>query len=206
MNVVENGAMTNDVGRLSKAVADGRKDGLLIDCARLVATHYGKMVEHFSTQEGRPIAAHNNKTLFLEGLDYWCRAIFTGQNGRSGTTEDPKEVILAIMEPWYEAMEQDDPAKFKMSRRIAVPAYVGSQQDAIGAELGMLACLDVTPIQLRYGVNGVRIGSSVSDVQGKVWGRVQADGKWYDTDPMEAGFGLGNFVQHDRYEDVEIPL
>lgn len=199
MNVVPETMMSDPaVGRLSKAVADGRKDGLLIDCARLVATHYGKMVEHFSTAEGSPIAAHNNKTLFLEGLDYWCRSLFTGQTGRSGSTEDPKDLILRVMEPWYEAMEQEDPSKYKMGRRLALPTYAGSPEDVIAVELGMLACLDVTPIQLRYGIE--------DGTPRRVWGRVQADGKWYDTDPTEGGFGLGNFVEHQNYQDVDIPL
>jgi len=153
VNVVQVDAMKdNGAGRLSKAVADGRKDGLLIDSARLIATHYGKMVEHFSAAEGRPMSAHNNKTLFLEGLDFWCRSIFTGQNGRSGSTEDPKQVILAAMTPWYEAMELEDPSKYRMGRKPALPLYVGSQEDVVAVELGMLACLDVGSVALRYGM------------------------------------------------------
>jgi hypothetical protein len=187
-----------DVGRLSKAVADGRKDGLLIDCSRLLASHYGKLVEYVSANEGRPIAVHNNKTLFLEGIDYWCRSLFSGRDGRVGSTEDPKELIMSVMEPWYEAMELDDPSKYKIGRRAPLPLYVGSPEDVVAVELGMVACLDVTPVHLRYGMNG--------DVPQRVWGRVMADGKWYDTDPNEAGLSLGQFVEHPDYQDVEIPL
>jgi hypothetical protein len=188
----------NNVGRLTKAVADGRKDGLYIDCARLVACHYGKMVEYISASEGRPIAVHNNKTLFLEGVDYWCRSLFTGQNGRVGTTEDPKDLIMRVMEPWYEAMELDDPSKYKMGRQAPLPLYTGSGSDVIAAELGLIACLDVTPIHLRYGMDG--------DLPQRVWGRVQADGKWYDTDPSDARFTLGQYMEYPKYMDVEIPL
>lgn len=187
-----------NVGRLSQAVADGRKDGLLIDCSRLLASHYGKMVEYISASEGSPISAHNNKTLFLEGIDYWCRKLFNGRDGRAGATEDPKELIMQLMEPWYEAMELDDPSKYKMGRRAPLPLYTGSPEDVLAAELGMVACLDVSPVALRYGMNG--------DAPQRVWGRVQADGKWYDTDPNEASFALGQFVEHPGYKDVEIPL
>jgi hypothetical protein len=199
VNAVEEKSMADPgVGRLQKAVADGRKDGLLIDCARLVGVHYGKMVEHFSAAEGSPISGHNNKTLFLEGLDYWCRSLFTGQAGRVGTTEDAKEMILRVMEPWYEAMELDDPSQYKMGRRAPLPVYVGSPEDVIAVELGLAACLDVGPTVLRYGLDG--------DVARRVWGRVKADGKWYDTDPTEAGFSLGNYVEYPKYMDVEVPL
>lgn len=186
------------IGRLQKAVADGRKDGLLIDCGRLIGIHYGKIVEHFSAAEGRPISAHNNKTLFLEGIDYWCRSLFTGQNGRRGTTEDAKEMILRVMEPWYEAMELEDPSQYKMGRRDPLPLYTGTPEDVIAVELGMAACLDIAPMSLRYGMDG--------NEPKRVWGRVQADGKWYDTDPTEPGFSLGNYVEYPEYTDVEIPL
>lgn len=198
MSAVLETPMDTGVGKLAKAVADGRKDGLLIDCSRLIGIHYGKMVEHFSAAEGRPVTAHNNKTLFLEAIDYWCRSLFTGQQGRAGTTEDPKDLILSVMEPWYEAMELDDPSKYKMGRRAPLPLYVGRPEDVVAVELGLAACLDVAPIQLRYGIEGGH--------PRRVWGRVQADGKWYDTDPNEPGFSLGNFVEHSKYEDVEIPL
>jgi hypothetical protein len=190
--------VNKDVGRLSKAVADGRKDGLLIDCSRLLASHYGKMVEYISKAEGSPITAHNNKTLFLEGIDYWCRALFSGRDGRSGSTEDPKELVMQLMEPWYEAMELDDPSKYKLGRRAPLPLYTGAPEDVVAVELGMVACLDVAPIALRYGMNG--------DVAQRVWGRVQADGKWYDTDPNEGSYALGQFMEHPDYKDVEIPL
>lgn len=194
------------VGRLTKAVADGRKDGLLIDCSRLIGTHYGKMVEHFSKKEGSPVAVHNNKTLFLEGIDLWCRSLFTGTAGRVGNAEDPKDLILSVMEPWYEAMELDDPAKYKMGRRAPLPLYVGAPEDVVAVELGLAACLDVTPINLRYGMGAAGMNGMHGDVPQRVWGRVKADGNWYDTDPNEATFTLGNFMEYPQYKDVEIQL
>lgn len=187
-----------NVKRLAKAVADGRKDGLLIDCSRLLAAHYGKMVEHFSGAEGSPVAVHNNKTLFLEGLDLWCRKIFTGREGRVGTTEDAKEIVLMVMEPWYEAMEQDDPSQYKIGRPRPLPAYTGSPEDVIAVELGLAACLDVAPINLRYGLTG--------DRPERVWGRVKADGNWYDTDPNDARLTLGQYLEYPSYEELEVPL
>lgn len=187
-----------NVKRLAKAVGDGRKDGLLIDCSRLLASNYGKMVEHFSGAEGNPVAVHNNKTLFLEGIDLWCRKMFTGQAGRVGTTEDPKEIVLAVMEPWYEAMELNDPSQYKLGRRRPLPAYTGTHEDALAVELGLAACLDVAPINLRYGL--------VGDRAERVWGRVKADGNWYDTDPNDARLTLGQYQEFESYEELEVPL
>ncbi len=190
-----------DVKRMAQAVADGRKDGLVIDVSRLLGVHYGKMVEYFSAMESRPLSAHNNKTLFLEGIDLWCRAVFAPRNA-SSKTSDPKVVLEAAMQPWYEAMALDDPSKFRMGRAPSIPAYEGDPADALCLELGLCACLDVTPIRLKFG--GYKDGDS--ETYERVWGLVKADGNWYDTDPTDPALVLGQHAEFPHYKEVEVPL
>lgn len=199
MNAVKTSGL--NVNRMAKAIGDGRKDGLLIDCARLLGTHYGKMVEHFSAREGQPLSAHNNKTLFLEGIDLWCRSVFTNKKG-STKTSDPREVVEAAMTPWYEAMSLDNPGKYRMGRLPAIPVYVGDPSDALCLELGLCACLDVTPIRLKLG--GYKNGDN--EVFEHVWGIVQADGNWYDTDPTDAELVMGQAREYPHYKELEVPL
>jgi hypothetical protein len=191
-----------DFGRMAKAVADARKDGLLVDFSRLICVHYARMVEHVSGLNGNRVASHNNKTLFLEAIDLWCRARLSGMPmglGRrgpaSGSTEDPAEVVEHAMRPYYEAMAMDDPSRYRIGRREPPPLYTGSPIDALCLELGLCACLDVTPIHFKV---GLRDGKPE-----RVWGRVQADEKWYDTDPSEPDFVLGDHAKYPEYQEME---
>ena len=111
-----------DYKGLAACIAAGRKDELVIDFARLLSAHYGKMVEHFSSGG---VVAHNNKTLFLEAADVWSRKNFAPVALRNGMgfmrneaygeeTEDPRDVIDYYMTPWYESLKLDDPALYRM--------------------------------------------------------------------------------------------
>lgn len=206
-------AVRFDYGRMAKIVQDARKNGIMIDFSRLICAHFGKLVEWWSAYEGRPVSAHNNKTLFLEAIDIWCRSRLcapdqtNGSNGSMGFraaeqngswTRDPKDVIEHAMEPWYEAMALDDPSKYRMTRRSAPPAYAGSHEDAIATALGLCACLEVQPLQFRVGMK--------NGEPAHIWGRIQADRKWYDMDLSRPDFKLGDYMNFDSYEEVEIPL
>jgi hypothetical protein len=190
--------MPTGIRRLAEKIANGRKDAVLVDCARLVGVHYGKMVEHFSSLEGHPVSAHNNKTLFLEGLDLWCRWLFSAPRESRGSTEDPREVVAHVMRPWYEALETDDPAAYRMPAQPPPPAYKGSPEDATCVALALNAGLDITPIRLVF---GLKDGEPV-----RTWGKVQADGQWYDTDVNDPSLALGEKVEHEDYKEVEVPL
>lgn len=200
MNVMETPRMmTFDVGRMAEAVADARKDGLVLDCARLVCVHYSRMVEHFAALEGRPVSSHNNKTLMLEGADIWCRAWFSDTpRAGAGRTSDPYEIITHVMRPWYEALSLDDPSRYRMSHMSPPPIYTGSPEDATCVMLGMCACLDVGAIRIKLGNRGGE--------PRRAWGKVQADGKWYDSDVNDAGLVLGEHGKFDSYEEIEVPL
>lgn len=194
-------AVAFDVGRMVKTVEETRKDALSVDFARLIGTHFARMVEHFSKLEGRPVSSHNNKTLFLEGIDIWCRR----KLGCSGVaapgqpwTEDPKDVIRAVMRPWYEAMDLDDPSKYRMGARAVCPAYVGRHEDATAYFLGLCSCLEVGPVALRFGKGGNTLEH--------VWAKVQADNRWYESDLSNPEFKLGDHYEFPDYEEVEIPL
>lgn len=185
-----------DTARMADTIVQARKDPLMIDMARLVAVHYGKMVEHFAEREGSPISAHNNKTLFLEGLDMWCRARFNPRNA-ARATEDPREIIAQAMNPVYEALSLENPATYR-GRSGELPAYAGSPDDATATMLGLCATLDISPIRIRLGLqDGVPV---------RAWGRVYADGKWYDSDINDPALALGEAREFSDYDELEVPL
>lgn len=186
-----------DYGRLAQMVQDSRKDGMLIDFGRNICAHFQEMVKYWSAQEGRPVSGHNNKTLFLEAVDIWCRKRFCNSGG-STWTSNPKDVIEFTMKPYYEAMALDDPSRFKMGRPGKPPSYVGTHEDAIAIALGLCACLEVQPLQFRLGIN--------NGTPEHIWGRAHADGKWYDMDFSRPEFKLGDYLEFQDYEEVEIPL
>lgn len=186
------------VERMVGIVRDSRKDHLMIDFARQVATRFADMVEHFSRLEGHPESGHNNKTLFAEAIDIWFRAHFSeGADLRGPTTKDPREVIAHVMTPWYEAMALEDPSEYR-PRLTPPPVFVGDYADVVALELGACACLEIQPLQFRFGMEGGE--------PAHVWGRIHADGKWYDSDISRPDFKLGDRMKFEAVEDVEIPL
>ena len=193
------GRVRFDYGRMAQQVGDARKNGVCIDFSRIICAQFGKMVEHWSAREGKPVSAHNNKTLFLEAIDIWCRRRLSDQGEPKGAwTSNPMDVIEHAMKPFYAAMALDDPSRYKMGRPPAPPAYVGTHEDAIATALGLCACLEIQPLQFRLGIN---------DGQPEhIWGRVHADGKWYDVDLSRPEFKLGDHMSFQEYEEVEIPL
>jgi len=186
-----------DTARMAEAIVQARKDPLLIDFARLIAVHYGKMVEHFSGIEDRPVSAHNNKTLFLEGIDMWCRARFSPR-AAARTTENPRDIVEYAMGPVYEALSLEAPETYRGGSRAEPPAYEGNPDDATALMLGLCATLDISPIRIRL---GVREGQAV-----RAWGKVYADGKWYDTDINDPTLALGEAQEFEGYEELEVPL
>jgi hypothetical protein len=184
------------VERMVKTAQDCRKDEVMIDFSRQIATRFAEMVEHFSKIQGYPVSAHNNKTLFLEGIDIWFRKNFQN-NGSAPVTRDAKDVIVHAMAPWYQAMRLDDPSKYRGSI-TPPPCFTGDYVEVVALMLGCCACLEIQPLQFRFGTeDGVPL---------HVWARVHADGKWYDSDVMEPTFKLGDVPKFQKYEDVEIPL
>jgi hypothetical protein len=197
------------IGRMVKYVQDARKDPLVIDTARLAAVHYAKFVEEMSAREGNPISAHNNKTIMLEGIDIWCRHHFCYVNDPPNIeviqtprrmvkmTKVAREVLEHIMEPFYAAMEEVDPAFYRGSYSPP-PAFIGDCDEPVALMLAMCCCLDITPVRFRFGGNEGTLHH--------VWGRVFADGNWYDSDLTEPGYKLGDVSTFEAYEEVEVPL
>lgn len=198
-----------EIGRMVKYVQEGRKDPLMIDTARMIASNYGDFVAEMGAREGREIPVHNNKTLYVEGIDLWCRQYFTYvndppnievvQTGRRMVKETKigRDVVAAIMEPFYRAMEEADPS-FDRSSYTPVPKFIGDCDEAAVIFCTLCACLDISPVQFRFGGNDGTLHH--------VWSRVQADGQWYDSDLTEPGYRLGDFSRFTSYESVEIPL
>ncbi len=185
------------VERMVQAVQDCRKDEVMIDFSRQIGTRFAAMVEHFSALEGDAVPAHNNKTLFLEGIDIWFRASFPLNDGAGQKTSNAREVIVHTMRPWYEAMALDDPSKYR-ARLTPPPSYVGDPVDPVALMLGACACLEIQPLQFHFGMEG--------GVPVHVWARVYADGKWYDSDVMDPSLKLGKIPKYQQYEEVDIPL
>jgi hypothetical protein len=190
-------------------VAEARKDPVVIDCARIAASQWGKMVEQLSAQEGRPVDAHNNKTIALEGIDIFCRAHFCYQNDPTNaeliqtprrmvkTTRVPREVLEHIMEPFYKALEMNDPAFYRGSFPPA-PMFIGDCDEAAAMVCAMAAALEIDPVAFRFGGN--------DETLHHVWAYVNADGNWYDSDITEPNFRLGDHSPFDHYETYEVPL
>lgn len=194
-------AIAFDMGRMTKMVEETRKDALSLDFARIIGTQFARMVEKFSTVEGQPVPAHNNKTLFLEAIDIWCRRKL-GCAGQAAPgqpwTEDPKDVVRAVMRPWYEAMDLEDPSRYRMGAPPPCPVYVGRHEDATAYFLGLCSCLEVGPVALKFG--------KTDGVYEHVWGKVMADRRWYESDLSNPDFKLGDHFEFADYEEVEIPL
>ena len=190
-----------DYRRLAECIAAGRKDEVVIDFGRLLSAHYGKLVEHVSEKDGSPISSHNNKTLFLEAIDITCRKLYgegSGNGYRGRPTEDPKEVIKHLIKPWYEALNLDDPSKYRMRDMGPAPAYIGTPEDATCMMLSLCAGVDITPLNLRWGMKDGQ--------PARVWGRVKADGNWYDSDINDPNLVLGDYFEFDDYDEAEVPL
>lgn len=191
-----------DYERLAECIADGRKDEVVIDFARLLSAHYGRMVKHFSSGSVDP---HNNKTLFLEAADIWCRRVLApvrdraamGQS-RGRTVTDPKEIIEHYLTPWYEALKLEDPSRYRMRDMGPAPVYAGTEDDATCLMLSICASVDVTPIRFKVGKNGGKVA--------RTWGKVHADGNWYDSDVNDPLLVLGEHHEFEDYDEVEVPL
>lgn len=114
-----------EIGRMAKYVSEARRDPVVIDAAKLAASQWGRIVAQISEQEGRPIDVHNNKTIALEGIDIWCRNNFVYQNDPAGIellqtprrmikmTKMSREVLAHFMEPFYKALEMEDPSFYR---------------------------------------------------------------------------------------------
>ncbi len=202
------GGIRFEVGRMAQFVSEARGDAVVIDCARLAASHWGRMVEEMSAREGNPVSAHNSKAIALEGIDLWCRAHSYYQN--DGTNVEviqtpkrminmgraPKEVLRAFIEPFYRAFEKNEPD----IRRIynPTPMYIGDCDESATIVCAMAAAIDITPVTFRFGGSGGTLHH--------VWARIHADDEWYDSDITEPDFGLGDVSPFDHYESYEIPL
>jgi hypothetical protein len=203
-----------EIGRMVKYVQDARKDPLLIDTARLICSQYGRFIKAASEAEGHPIDVHNNKTIFAEGLDLWCRDHFCYINDPPNIeviqtprrmikqTRIPREVIEQIMGPFYKALAENDPALAKkvMSGKgnQIVPVFTGDCDEAATAVLSLAACADLGPLRFRFGGHDGTLHH--------VWARMYADGDWYDSDITEPSYRLGDHSEFEAYEEVEIPL
>lgn len=201
-----------EIGRMIKYVQDARKDPLMIDTARVICTQFGKFVEQVSQAEGRGVDVHNNKTLYIEALDIWCRDHFCYLNDPPNVeviqtprrmvkqTRIPREVIEHIMAPFYRAMEEADPAMAKhiLGQYEAPPIFSGDCDEAASVIMALAACVDVGPLRFRFGGNDGTLHH--------VWARAYADGKWYDSDITEPTYRLGDHSKFEAYEEVEIPL
>lgn len=194
-----------DLNRMTDRVLDARTDHIYFDFSRIIGPQYAKIVEKVSTDEGNRIAAHNNKTLFLEAIDLWCRRRLGAdqpQNAGAKKIEEPREAIVYAMDQWYKALELENPSDYKLSRQGPPPVYVGDDVDAVATLMGLAACLDITPLRFVFGGRKV---DGKEDYQ-RVWARIKADGNWYDSDIMTPGAVLGDRPDFPHYKEVEVPL
>lgn len=198
-----------EIGRMAKYVSEARRDPVVIDAARMAASHWGRIVAQISEQEGRPIDVHNNKTIALEGIDIWCRNNFVYQNDPAGIellqtprrmikmTKMSREVLAHFMEPFYKALEIEDPGLYRGKIETA-PVCSGDCDEACLLICSMAASIDITPVSFSFGGGGGTLHHT--------WARVQADGTWYDSDITEPTFRLGDKSIFDHEEEYIVPL
>lgn len=198
-----------EIGRMAKYVAEARRDPVVIDAARQAASQWAKIVERLSEQEGNPINVHNNKTIALEGIDVWCRNHCVYQSDPAGieliqparrmikTAQLPRAVLEPFMEPFYRALERDDPA---FNRASMPPAQVCSTDcdECSILVCSMAAAIDITPVAFAFGGDGGTLHHT--------WARVMADGVWYDSDITEPSYQLGEKSGFDHEEEYVVPL
>jgi len=194
--------MKIDPALMVQKVQKARSDALMIDFSRLICAHFGKMVQYFSALEGSPVSAHNNKTLFVEGIDVWCRRTLSQGSeaslGYAGSQSDPREIAAFVMGPYYESMALEDPSTYRFRNPGPPPPYAGSVADATTFQLGLAACLEIYPLRIVAGVDDGKIVH--------VWGKLKADGKWYDSDISSPRLRLGDRGEYPSYEEIEVPL
>lgn len=198
-----------EVGRMAQYVQEARSDKVVIDCARMVAAQWGRMVEDLSAREGNPISAHNSKVIALEGIDLWCRAHFGFQEDGANVEviQTPsrmirtiglgREVLERFMEPFYQALERSD-GSFDRKAHRPVQVVAGDCDEASTLVCAMAAAINITPVAFRFGGTGGTLHH--------VWARAFADGEWYDSDVTEPEFKLGDVSAFEHYEEYEIPL
>ena len=194
---------------MAEHVAEARKDPVVIDCARIAASQWGKLVERLSAEAGEPVDVHNNKTIALEGIDIFCREYFCYQNDPYNAeliqtprrmvkaTRIPREVLEHLMDPFYKALERDDPTFFR-GNYPPVPMFIGDCDESATMVCAMAAALEIAPVAFRFGGN--------EETLHHVWAYINADGNWWDSDVTEPGFRLGDFSPFDHFETYEIPL
>lgn len=198
-----------EIGRMVKYVQEARKDPLIIDTSRIVASNFGKFIEEMSSRQGKPVSSHQNKVIQAEGIDLWCRNTFYYVNDPANVeviqtprrmvkqTRVAREVIAHIMDPFYRAMELDDPSFYRGTYEPP-PLYVGDCDEAVCVFLAMCAALDIQPVKFRFGGTNGQLHH--------VWGCAMCDGTWYDSDLTEAGYKLGDYSTFQHYEELEVPL
>lgn len=198
-----------EIKRMARYVKEGCRDPIVIDAARLAVSQWAKFVEEMSRREGRPIDVHNNKTIQLEGIDIWCRnhvfyvndpvnrEVIQTPRRMVKQTRVPQEVLVALMDPFYRAMELEDPSFYRGS--YTPPQITSGDCDECALLVcSMAAALDITPVAFRFGGMGGTLHH--------VWGAAHADGVWYDSDLTEPEYKLGQHGNFEHYETYEVPL
>lgn len=198
-----------EIGRMAKYVAEARRDPVVIDAARQAASRWALIVQQLSEQDGNPIDVHNNKTIALEGIDIWCRQHFCYQNDPAGiefiqtprrmikTTQMSRDVLMRFMEPFYRALESENPA-FQRGSVAPASICIGDCDEGSILVCAMAAAIDITPVAFAFGGDGGTLHHT--------WAKVNADGEWYDSDITEPSFRLGDKSRFDHYEEYEVPL
>ena len=198
-----------EIGRMVRYVQEARKDPLVIDAARQVVSRGGRFIEEMSARNGRPISSHQNKVVQAECIDLWCRDVFYYVNDPANIeviqtprrmikqTMISREVIDHVMGPFYRAMERDDPSFYRESY-TPPPLYAGDCDEPSALMMAMCAAVEIQPVKFRFGGSNGTLHH--------VWGCVNCDGEWYDSDLTEPGYKLGECSEFEHYEDLEVPL
>lgn len=196
-----------EIGRMASQIREQYTLPSIMDSARQIAGRWVRYVEDMLAQRGEHYQVSGSQAVQLEGLDIWNRHhfVYVRDPNDKEVIQTPerilrqtklgREFVDMLMEPFYAAMEAEDP-EYNHTAYNPPPIFVGDCDEALTLEMSQAAALGMRPVKFIFGATGKQIHH--------VWGQVTADGTPYDIDLTEPGFKLGQRGDYDYYEEYEV--
>lgn len=208
-----------EIGRMAKYVDSARTDPWMAAFAANVCQRYGRLAGRIPGLDGKSLSAADQRLVFCEALDLWCREHFAYVNDPPNIeviqtpkrmvkqTMVPVEVEKHILEPFYEEFEMANPS-FYMKGYVPPPLYFGDCDEAVCCYLGLCVSMprsgaamngpESAPVRCFF-----RFGGNDGTLH-HVWAKVKVDEQDIDADHTEPGFKIGDFSRFEAYEEVEV--
>lgn len=206
-----------EIGRMRKYVQAVKGDAWMAAFAREICAKYSPLAGSV------PGADRDERVRYCEALDLWCRDHYAYVNDPPNIeviqtpkrmvkqTMVPREVIKALMAPFYEEFAGANP-NFYLEGYVPPPLYIGDCDEAVCCYLGLCVAMPGGAGEPKMGASeddGVRTYFRFGGNDGTlhhVWGRVRVNGQDIDADHTEPGYKIGDFSRFEAYESAEVPL